>query len=483
MTDKIVKSAAWLFSGTLIGRTLRAFVLMYSARVLGASAFGAFSLALSLSAIFTILSDLGVNSVMVREGVKSDETRKKYFSSSFFLKFPILIVLSIVAVFISSAYSQRMPDLLSILPYMILIFVFDSFRDLLCALARSYERMDLDAKCQIITNFAIVVFCGVSLYFVPSAISVMQGYALGTLIGVSFILFALRKRVGSLINKVSPYFIKEVFLTAWSFGLVALMGVITINTDNLVIGFLMDQTSVGLYSAALKPIQFLYIIPAALSSAVFPSLAMANENMEEFKKVFSLAIRSGYLFAFPLAVGGILTAKSLMVLLYGPEFIGASAAFILLSLTLLFVFPSLFITNALFAGKEKNRIFLTYALIGIFGNTLLDILLINVWGIAGSALATLTIQIILFLYVSYHFKKSFGVKPTKGLSKIVVSSAVMGLSVAGLSAVTSHVLVVVGGGAAVYLGLLILLREETLKQLSLPLLRKIGMSPEWLGEQ
>lgn len=483
MTEKIVKSAAWLFSGTLIGRTLRAFVLMYSARILGASAFGAFSLALSLSAIFTILSDLGVNSVMVREGVKSDETRKKYFSSSFFLKFPILIILSVVAIFISVAYSQRMPDLLSILPYMILIFIFDSFRDLLCALARSYERMDLDAKCQIITNFAIVVFCGISLYLVPSAVSVMQGYALGTLLGVSFILFALRKQVRGLINKVSPYFIKEVFLTAWSFGLVALMGVITINTDNLVIGFLMDQTSVGLYSGALKPIQFLYIIPAALASAVFPSLSRANENKEEFKKVFSLAIRSGYLFAFPLAVGGVLTAKSLMALLYGPEFISAAPAFILLSLTLLFVFPSLFITNALFASKENNKVFLTFAFVGIFGNTVLDILLIKLWGIAGSAVATLTIQIFLFLYVSYHFKKSFGVKVTKGLSKMVIASAVMGLCVLGLSAVTDHVSLVILGGASIYLGLLVFLKEETLKQLSVPLLRKIGMSPEWLGEQ
>lgn len=483
MTDKIVKSAAWLFSGTLIGRTLRALVLMYSARVLGASAFGAFSLALSLSAIFTILSDMGVNSVMVREGVKSDETRKKYFSSSFFLKFPILIILSIAAIFISTAYSQRMPDLLSIMPYMILIFIFDSFRDLLCALARSYERMDLDAKCQIITNFAIVVFCGLSLYFFPSAVSVMQGYALGTFLGVSFILFALRKRLGGLVNKVSPYFLKEVFLTAWSFGLVALMGVITINTDNLVIGFLMNQVAVGLYSATLKPIQFLYIIPAALSSAVFPSLAMANDNLEEFKKVFSLAIRSGYLFAFPLTVGGVLTAERLIALLYGSEFLAASPAFILLSLTLIFVFPSLFITNALFAGKEKNKIFLTYALVGIFGNTLLDIVFIKLWGIAGSSLATLIVQIVLFLYVSYHFKKSFGVGPAKGLSKIAISSGVMGLSVLGLMLLTNHILVVIALSGAVYLGMLILLKEETLKQLSVPLLRRIGMSPEWLGEQ
>ncbi len=483
MTGKIVKSAAWLFSGTLIGRTLRAFMLMYSARALGVDAFGAFSLALSLSAIFTILSDMGINSVMVREGVKSVEARKKYFSSAFFLKFPIIILLAIVSVFISIAYTKTVPDLLSVLPYMILIFIFDSFRDLLCALARSYERMDLDAKCQIITNLAIVIFCVTAISLSPTAMSVMQGYALGTFIGVSYILIALRDKVRGLINKLSLGFIKETFVSAWSFGLVSLMGVITINTDNLLIGLFMNQAAVGLYSATLKPIQFLYIIPAALASAVFPSLSKANEDKKEFKEIFSLAVRSGFLFALPLSIGGALTAKPLIELLYGGAFAASATPFVVLSLTFIFVFPALFITNALFAGKEDKKTFLIYALIGIIGNTILDISFIKFWGITGSAIATLIIQAVLFFYVYNQFKKRFDIPVFSGLSKIIISSVIMGICVIALTALTDRILLIVGGSAIVYLVTLIILKEKTLKELSLPLLQKMGLAPEWLGEQ
>ena len=478
-----MKSAAWLFSGTMIGRALRAFILIYSARVLGADSWGAFSLGLSLSAVFTILSDMGVNAVLVKEGVKSDDARRRHFASAFLIKFPVLAVFAAAASLIILIYSLRIPGIMPLLPFIILIFTFDSLRDLVSSLARSFERMDLDAKGQIFTNAAIVAVSLIALRFSPSALSVIASYAAGTLLGLLFVSIPLRREFAGLLSRWNWRLVKEMVTSAWPFGLVSLMGVVAVNTDALIVGLMRDAVSVGLYSAALRPIQFLYVIPAALASAIFPSLARLSDEKSEFRRLLSSGIRSAYLFALPLAIGGFITARGAINLLYGPEYLSGAPSFAILSLTFLFVFPSLFITNALFARNLKGKTFLVYSAIGIFGNAALDVVFINIWGIAGSAFATLIIQGILFFYGSRKLRDDLDFSVFSGASKIFVSSAAMGLVAAILTLSGAHVLITIAISGAVYLLSLIALREPTLKEISRPLLRKIGLSPEWQGEQ
>src|SRR3990167_8043473 len=90
---KIAKNAAWLFGGQIAGRLLRAVIIIYAARILGAASWGAFSYALSLAAFLTIFSDFGVNALLTREGVKSPELRNKYLATALALKTSVLIVL------------------------------------------------------------------------------------------------------------------------------------------------------------------------------------------------------------------------------------------------------------------------------------------------------------------------------------------------------------------------------------------------------
>ena len=469
----------------MISRTLRAFILIYSARVLGADSFGIFSLGISLAAVFTILSDMGINAVLVKEGVKSDDTRHRHFASAFLVKFPLLAIFSVISAIIAFIYANRIPEVIPTLPFIIAVFAFDSLRDLIGSLARSLDRMDLDAKGQVVTNIAIVAFALAALKLSPSALSLIAGYSAGTFLGLTLMIVALRKEFVGILSGYSWSLMKEMIRSAWPFGLVSLMGVVAINTDALIIGLVRDAASVGLYSAVIRPTQFLYIIPAALASAVFPSLAKisGNKNKDEFRGIFKAAINSGYLFAFPLAIGGFITADKMMNLLYGPEYAPAIASFAVLSLTFLFVFPSLFITNALFARNLKGKTFVIYSLIGIFGNALLDVALIRVWGITGSAIATLIIQGILFLYGAQKLREDMNISVVSDVWKIALSASAMGVVAFVLSALNTHLLVIIAISGIVYLSLLMALAEPTLRFISRPLLRKIGLAPEWQGEQ
>ena len=51
----IAKNTFWLFFGQMMSRVLRAIIVIYAARVLGAASWGAFSYALGIAAFLTIL--------------------------------------------------------------------------------------------------------------------------------------------------------------------------------------------------------------------------------------------------------------------------------------------------------------------------------------------------------------------------------------------------------------------------------------------
>src|SRR3989304_2441108 len=82
----IAKNAFWLSFGEIIGRILRAGVVIYSARILGAEQWGVFSYAITLAAMFTIFSDIGLSSVLTREAAKDPLNRDRYFSTIFVFK-------------------------------------------------------------------------------------------------------------------------------------------------------------------------------------------------------------------------------------------------------------------------------------------------------------------------------------------------------------------------------------------------------------
>src|SRR3989338_11242180 len=84
--QKILKNTFWLFAGEIIGRILRAVIIIYAARVLGVAEYGVFSYEVTLAAFFSIFSDIGISAILTREGVRSPELRGQYLSTSFVIK-------------------------------------------------------------------------------------------------------------------------------------------------------------------------------------------------------------------------------------------------------------------------------------------------------------------------------------------------------------------------------------------------------------
>jgi O-antigen/teichoic acid export membrane protein len=457
---RIAKNTAWLFTGQIIGRLLRAGIVIYAARILGAASWGAFSYALSVAAFLTIFSDIGINALLTREGSKNPNERERYLATSFFVKLTLLIIMSVgVLLFINKL--TNLPEAVSLMPIALAVFIFDSLRDLGSAMARALEEMRIEAITNIYTNIAITVFGIVALYISPTSWSVIVAYALGTVFGFISIVIPLRQYFRNLYRNFDRSLVKPIIATAWPFGLVGLMGAIMINTDVLILGWMRSATEVGLYSAAQRPIQLIYIAPSLIATAFFPQLArLAGESKEKFSALFSQALAVIYLLALPLALGGIILAKQFILLLYGAPYGSAYISFAILSATLAVVFPATLIGNALFA-HNKQKTFLIYAVMGICGNIILDFILIPRWGMNGSSSATLINQIIINIYAWHLMQKTAPFFISRHLIKLVSGTLMMGVATYFMQYLGVPVLINIAASGIIYLVLLHALKEPT----------------------
>ncbi len=458
----IAKNTFWLFGGQIIGRLLRATIIIYSARVLGASSWGAFSYALSLAAFLIIFSDFGINALLTRESVKSPELRRKYLSTAFFIKSSVIIAL-ISLVLLFGDKLTNLPEAIVLMPIVAIILTFDSLRDLATAMARSLDKMHIEAAVNVFTNFSIAAIGFYLLTVNQTALSLTWSYAIGTGLGLLLAVYLLREYFIDIFKNFDKSLVKIIVTSAWPFGLLGLMGVIMINTDILMLGWLTSAEETGLYSAAQKPIQLLYVAHSLLAAAFFPTLTrLAKETGDNFRAVFERGLATIYLIAAPLAVGGAILSAPIVKLLYGATYAPAYVSFAILAATIIVVFPATLIANAIFA-HEKQKNLLGYVALGVFGNIFFNALFIPIWGMEGAALSTLINQIVINIYLWQQFRKvsEFSILPH--IKKIAVAAVMMGLVVLALKRYEINTVFNITVGATVYFGALIALKEPTIK--------------------
>ena len=389
----IAKNTVWLLIGQIGSRLLRAAIVIYAARLLGAESWGAFSYALGIATFLTTFSDIGINALITKEASRQPELKNQYLATAFFTKTGILTIL-ISGVFLFFPYLTKIPEAAAIMPILVFVFAFDSLRDLGSALSRALEKMQIEALINIFTNFAIVILGFILLFNYQTAYSLALAYAIGSGLGLIAIIIALRDHFKNIFTNFQKSMVKEIIVTAWPFGLMSLMGIIMLNTDIIMLGWMRSATEIGYYSVAQKIIQLFYVLPALFASSIFPALSRyVKTEPEKAKKLLEKTVAMAILIALPITLLGLILGRPIIQLLFGPEYLPSIVSFQILIITLLIVYPSTLIGNAVFAyDKQKNFIF--FVGVAFVGNIFFNFLFIPSFGIEGAATATVLTQLI-----------------------------------------------------------------------------------------
>ncbi len=461
----VAKNVFWLSFGQIGTRLLRASVIIYAARALGAAEYGVFSYVLGLAAFFTIFSDIGINTILTKEAAMNPEKSRQIFATSFRIKIILLVFTALLIIFVAP-YFSKIEAAKPLLYFAAMLTIFDGIREFAIAFFRAKEKMELEALVTTVTNVAITLFGFAILYFAPTARSLAITYGLSAGTGTILGIFILRKEFGSMNSAFRRELLAPILRLAWPIAITSLVGIFMLNMDVIMLGALRTAEDVGFYSAGQKIIQLLYTLSSVLAVSLYPVLAkfVGQKNNGKTKELMEKGITASLLLAIPIVIGGVILSGEIIKFLYGESYLAAIPALRVLFFTVLLIFPGYHLTNYIMA-HDKQKKAVPIILIGSLGNVIFNVLLIPLYGTVGAAIATLG-ALLLINGLSWRLAKktnNFFILPH--LKKIVSASALMGLFSLTLHWLGVHVLLNVALSATLYFVTLHFLKENSISEI------------------
>jgi O-antigen/teichoic acid export membrane protein len=455
--QRVAKNTGIIIIGSLIFRIISLFVVIYLARYLGVVDFGKYSFIFAYLAFFGIITDLGLQEILVREMSRDDSIAPKLIGNAYIIRLILTVFAFVMSIIIITLMSYP-TDTTTYIYIASCTLLFISFSDFYITIFQANLKMVYNIIAKLVYR---VVSAGLIFWIIFSHGTIMQ-----ILIALVF-----SEMVKTLISYLfSRKFVKarfEIDFGLWKYlfkealplALGSVIWTIYFRIDVLMLSMMQGDAPVGIYSAAYKLSEPLSLIPAALVVSLFPIMSASFIKSEErLIKSYRLAIRYLMIIILPIAIGTTLIADEIILLIYGAEFADSVTVLQILIWTLVFISVNQVLTTLLVAmGKQK----LYTASMGICAsaNITLNFFLIPVLSFNGAAIATVSTNIIFFLSCYYFISKHLKVPPVgKTLIKPIISSLLMGFFVYYLYNMNVTIFLLVPLAVAIYLVALLALK-------------------------
>lgn len=468
----IAKNVFWLSVSQVGSRLIRAVIIIYAARVLGAAEYGIFSYVLGFAGLFTIFGDVGINNLLTRNVAAHPEKRNEYFSSSFWVKIFLLLTTSLLVIFVAP-HLTNIEKAKSLIPLVAFLVVFEGLREIVIAFLRGLEKMEWEAFLVIIMNITIVIAGFIILSISPTSRSFIFSYIASVGVTAVLAIIILKNQFLKIFGFFKKTLAVQIIKDAWPIALSATLAVFLINTDIVMLGWWRTAEEIGYYSAGQRIIGVLYTLPALFASGIFPTLSRfvkQNEN-QKVKDISEKLITITFLMAIPLVIGGVILSQPIINLVFGQEYLPAVPAFQILLVNLLIVFSGPFVSNFILAHNHQKNV-VGYVAVGAIGNVIFNALLIPPYGIVGSAIATIISYSLYYGLTWRWIKKTSDIQILVYLKKIIATAIIMGIFSFTLNQFDLNVIINIIISTGIYFGMLLLLKENSLKEIML-LFKKI----------
>ncbi|OLD68044.1 MAG: hypothetical protein AUI33_09930, partial [Ignavibacteria bacterium 13_1_40CM_2_61_4] len=187
---------------------------------------------------------------------------------------------------------------------------------------------------------------------------------------------------------------KSLTLSAFPLGLGSILAQASVNLPPLVIGIMLTNADVGIYSAAAKLVGFLLMIDRVIATLLLPASARSfSRSAAALSEVLSGSLKLMIIVGLPLSIGGTILAPRILPLVFGIQYASSGPVFGILTW---FVFATLFhtlcTTGLIAIGQEK--IYTRSMAIGA-AVTVCSTLVLTAWfGVVGSAAAVVCSELV-----------------------------------------------------------------------------------------
>lgn len=375
------------FAADLGGRVLLLGLFVVAARILPAADFGRYAFALAVGLVAAQLADSGLQVSLLRR--LSGETDRgasgQALGSALRARLIVGLALGIGGALLAASLGESPIDALA-LAAIALAQIVAAQAELWLQVVRAYGRLELEAAAGLVGRALI---CGLGVLGLAGG-GELPGlglaYAIGSVLSV-FVARIVANRFLEPGRSAGWAGLRETYLDALPLAVAGAASLLMFRIDVLLLQWLRDSETVGLYSAAYRPFEAALLVPVAIMAAGFPRLVRAAADGPGFRAlVWRLA---WVLLACALGAGlfGWLAGPPLISFLFGTPYAPSGELLRILVLALPQIYLNALLTQALVALRRPWLVAASMAA-ALGANVALNLLLIPQLGATGAAIAT-----------------------------------------------------------------------------------------------
>lgn len=402
-SNKVAGNTIWIISERVVQMIISIIVGALSARYLGPSNYGLLNYGAAFVTFFSCIAKLGLDSIIVKEIIDNNENEGTIIGTSIVMR----MISSIISIII-------MVSLISILKPSDNVIILLSFLQSLSIIFQIYEIIDCwfqsKLKSKYVSIAKIIAYLVVSVYKIfllvteKSVVWFAVSMSLDYFIILIILLIMYKKNKGQKFV-VSKEKAKYLLKNSYHFIISGLVVIMYSQMDKIMIGNMIDEFQLGLYSAASTICGYMGFVPEAIINSFRPIIYEAKKNnkkyLEKLKMLYFIVFWLGIMFCIFVTI----FSKSIILILYGEEYISAQITLIIAVWYTAFAYlgsaRSIWIVS-----EKKNKYVKKYVIIGGIINLLLNLSLIPSLGINGAAIATLISQIVVALIAPLFYKET-----------------------------------------------------------------------------
>lgn len=405
----VFKNIFWLTFSRAAALVLLFLAYTQLFRYLGPFGSGQYQFVLSYVLIFSTVVDFGVQQFITKRMSEDPTNTKKYFHN--FLFFEIFVAIFLYVLLLAIAYIRNYDPIVF---KAVVVTGLGMVANALCYPFLAVMTVRQDLKKVAFINFLnslvniTIIFLAIWLkkYIVFLAgIQVIFGILDLILYRIFITKHIKQPDTLSIFADFDFSAIKNILKSAWPFALLVGFSAIYNRIDVIIITRLLGYTQTGLYTAAYKFVDLLNFFPASVSHVLFPILAglMAGKMITDVRMTLEKYLRLMIVIALPMAVGGMILSKQLMLLIAGGEFVASAPVLSILIWAVAILFIYIPVNSLIISQLTKFAALVTgiNVMINIIGN----LLLIPIWGIKAAAIMTVVSEILQGIFYFYFVRK------------------------------------------------------------------------------
>lgn len=403
----VSKNIFWLSVSRVLGLVLLFFAYTQLFRYLGPFGTGQYQFVLSLAAIFGVIIDLGISQYVTKKVAEDHTQAAKYFYNFFAAE--VVLAAFVYAAMAAFVYVRGYDPAVRNATYVAGagIFLYGLTVPFLAVLS-GFQELRKVAVNNFVASLVNVFIILSAVYFHQSIVFLALNQVIASVCSLCLYYRHVKHYIPDLrLSRGFAHFdfplLKQILRAAAPFALLVSFSTIYNRIDVVLVTKFLGYEQTGLYTTAYKVVDLTNFFPAVVSHSLYPALAalMVRKAVADVRLTLEKYLRFMVAVAVPLAVGGSLLAKQLILVLTSGDtrFLPAAPVLAILVWAIAILFVYVTANSLVISQLTKWAVVITgiNVLVNIAGN----VLLVPHYGIRAAAVMTVISEALQGLFYFY----------------------------------------------------------------------------------